>query len=41
MTRTWRRGSMSITDLAIVDEVSVVEAWEDWRIRGCTIRFGE
>jgi hypothetical protein len=40
MTRTCRRGSMSITDLAI-EEVSEVEAWEDWRINGWTIRFGE
>jgi hypothetical protein len=32
---------MSITDLAIEEEVSEVEAWEDWRINGWTIRFGE
>jgi hypothetical protein len=41
MTRTCKRGSMSMIDLAIEEEVSEVEAWEDWRIKGCTIRFGE
>jgi hypothetical protein len=41
MTRTWRRGSMSMTDFAIVEAESEVLACEDWRIKGCTIRFGE
>jgi len=26
---------------AMEGAVSVEEAWVDWRIRGCTMRFGE
>jgi hypothetical protein len=32
---------MSMIVFAIEEAESVVLAWEDWRINGCTIRLGE
>ena len=40
MTRTWRRGSMSIIGAAMVEAEADKEE-EDCCIKGWTIRFGE
>jgi hypothetical protein len=41
MTRTWKRGRRSMTEVAIEAVVSEEVAWLDCRRRGWTIKFGE